>query len=67
MNHAEEESRFIDADGIADWWERRYFGDLTTADATTDFDGDDLRDAFEYMARLIRFGGKSIDGVSTLN
>ncbi|NOY81957.1 MAG: S8 family serine peptidase, partial [Kiritimatiellaeota bacterium] len=39
-----------DADGIADWWERVHFGDLTTADSTTDADGDNLTDLYEFYA-----------------
>lgn len=37
-----------DHDGLPDEWERRYFGDLTTADQTTDFDEDGFPDAVEY-------------------
>ncbi len=37
-----------DNDGIADAWEMKYFGDLTTADDTTDFDQDGVTDLQEY-------------------
>jgi len=37
-----------DNDGIEDDWERTHFGDLTTADAVTDFDGDGYTDLQEY-------------------
>ncbi|HOG52156.1 MAG TPA: hypothetical protein PKY10_16325, partial [Lentisphaeria bacterium] len=36
--------------GIADWWELHYFGDLTTADNTTDYEGDGLSDLYEFLA-----------------
>lgn len=39
-----------DADGIPDGWENLHFGNLTTASATTDHDGDSSRDAAEYNA-----------------
>ena len=37
-----------DGDGIPDWWEYLHFGDLETADNTTDYDGDGLTDLYEY-------------------
>ena len=39
-----------DADGIADWWERLHFGNLSTANATSDHDGDGVSDLAEYFA-----------------
>lgn len=39
-----------DSDGIPDTWEMLRFGNLTTANATTDFDGDGTRDSAEYIA-----------------
>ena len=39
-----------DGDGIADAWERTNFGNLTTANATNDFDGDGFSDRAEYLA-----------------
>jgi len=39
-----------DGDGIADWWEMLHFGNLTTANATSDFDGDGVPDLAEYRA-----------------
>ena len=38
-----------DGDGIADTWEMERFGDLTTATAVSDFDGDGLSDKAEYL------------------
>ena len=35
-------------DGLGDWWEMKYFGDLDTADETTDYDGEGLGDGDEY-------------------
>ncbi len=39
-----------DSDGIPDTWEMLRFGNLTAANATTDFDGDGTRDSAEYTA-----------------
>lgn len=39
-----------DADGVADAWERTFFGNLTTATATSDSDGDGATDKDEYLA-----------------
>jgi hypothetical protein len=39
-----------DIDGISDNWEMSYFNDLTTANATSDFDTDGLSDLAEYQA-----------------
>ncbi|MFT7489336.1 MAG: hypothetical protein ACI9OU_001738, partial [Candidatus Promineifilaceae bacterium] len=52
-----EGSTDTDGDMIADWWELRYFGDLTTVaraeDGTyTDFDEDGLTDLFEFLSGL---------------
>ncbi|MGI6354080.1 MAG: LamG-like jellyroll fold domain-containing protein [Lentisphaeria bacterium] len=38
-----------DNDGIADWWELGYFGNLATANRTSDFDGDGLSDLYEFL------------------
>jgi hypothetical protein len=43
--------RFVedtDQDGMSDFWERRYFGDLSQS-ATNDFDGDGLSNWAEYL------------------
>lgn len=40
-----------DGDGIPDAWEFRYFGNLTTANATSDYDLDGLSDYGEYLAK----------------
>lgn len=38
-----------DSDGIEDSWEQVHFGDLTTADATSDYDNDGYTDLQEYQ------------------
>ncbi len=38
-----------DGDGIEDEWEMEFFGDLTTANATSDFDHDGYSDLVEYQ------------------
>lgn len=40
-----------DGDGIDDNWETTYFGNLTTADASSDFDNDGYTDYQEYLNR----------------
>ena len=39
-----------DGDGLPDEWELAHFGDLTTASATSDFEGDGTSDLAEYVA-----------------
>ncbi len=39
-----------DGDGLPDWWEMAFFGDLTATDGTGDSDGDNLKDYSEYLA-----------------
>lgn len=39
-----------DGDGLPDWWERRHFGNLSAAHATSDRDGDGVTDLHEYRA-----------------
>lgn len=39
-----------DGDGLADAWELSQFGNLTTANATSDYDGDGASDQNEYLA-----------------
>lgn len=39
-----------DGDGIADEWEMLWFGNLTTANATSDFDNDGTSDLREFLA-----------------
>lgn len=39
-----------DGDGLPDYWEIKYFGDLTTTDGTGDQDGDGLTDYEEYLS-----------------
>ena len=38
-----------DSDGIVDSWEQTYFGNLTAANATTDYDHDGYTDLVEYL------------------
>ena len=38
-----------DADGMSDVWEQQYFGNLTTANATADLDGDELTNLQESV------------------
>ena len=38
-----------DADGISDAWEIKYFGNITTANGTTDYDRDGYSDLQEYL------------------
>lgn len=56
-----------DNDGLPDWWELRYFGDITTANATSDTDGDGITDHNEFLAglnpnRTDTYGDKIQDG-----
>jgi len=39
-----------DGDGIPDAWELQQFGNLTTANGTSDYDGDGVSDKSEYLA-----------------
>lgn len=39
-----------DDDGLSDHWENLHWGDLITANAVTDHDGDGARDSAEYLA-----------------
>lgn len=48
-----------DGDGIADAWETEHFGNLTTADATSDHDGDGASDRAEYQAMTDPADGQS--------
>jgi Mg-chelatase subunit ChlD len=41
-----------DNDGLADWWERRFFTSLSSTDGSIDSDGDGLTDLGEYQAGL---------------
>ncbi len=41
-----------DKDGIDDGWETAFFGDLTTADSTSDWDGDGYTDLQEYLNQV---------------
>jgi hypothetical protein len=53
-----------DDDGIGDEWEIDWFGDLNTADETTDYDGDDVSDLREFEAWYFDFD--PTDGLSEL-
>ncbi|MCI5118467.1 MAG: hypothetical protein D3913_11020, partial [Candidatus Electrothrix sp. LOE1_4_5] len=46
------ESSDSDGDGIDDAWELKYFSNLSTADATTDYDCDGYMDLQEYLNNL---------------
>lgn len=37
----------VDGDGLADWWELQYFGDLSQG-AQNDYDGDDFTNLEEF-------------------
>ena len=45
----DDEAADTDGDGIADWWENLYFGNLTTANATSDYDSDGVSDLNEFL------------------
>ncbi|MCX5769983.1 MAG: thrombospondin type 3 repeat-containing protein [Candidatus Hydrogenedentes bacterium] len=53
-----------DADGIGDEWELDWFGDLTTADETTDYDSDGVSDLQEFEVWCFNFD--PTDGLSSL-
>ena len=40
----------FDGDGMPDWWERKFFGDITNALSVLDADGDRLSNYGEYVA-----------------
>ncbi|MCI5144867.1 MAG: hypothetical protein D3923_04905, partial [Candidatus Electrothrix sp. AR3] len=44
-----------DSDGIDDNWEQLFFGNLTTADSTSDYDQDGYTDHQEYLNNLHRY------------
>jgi serine protease len=50
INVSDTEPTDSDADGIADSWEMRWFGNLETANAISDYDGDGLSDLQEYLS-----------------
>lgn len=49
-----------DGDGIPDNWERLYWGNLTSANATTDSDGDGQSDLAEYQAGTLPRNSASV-------
>jgi len=51
-----------DGDGIDDSWEIQWFGDLGTADATSDFDGDGLSDLTEFQLQGLGLNPTMTDG-----
>lgn len=54
----------LDSDGIGDEWEESYFGGLGVANATSDFDNDDVSDVDEFLFQGI--GLDPTDGISSL-
>ena len=66
-----------DLDGIPDAWEYKHAGDLITMDATTDNDGDGVKDIAEYVAdtdpfnvadylRIVRLSINSVGSTGTV-
>jgi hypothetical protein len=53
VNALFQETTDSDGDGIADAWEEKYFGNLTTADAKSDYDKDGYSDLQEYLNSLV--------------
>ena len=53
-----------DHDGIGDEWEMHWFGNLTTADATSDTDNDGVSDVVEFQNAILGFD--PLDGSSQL-
>ena len=52
-----------DSDGIADAWERQVFGDLATANAMSNWDGDASSDKEEYLAATLAKDASSHFGI----
>jgi hypothetical protein len=50
----------VDADGISDKWERLHLSNLTTANATSDQDGDGASDLAEYRAGTVPTDANSL-------
>ena len=55
-----------DNDGIPDAWETRYFTNLTTAGATSDFDKDGFTDLAEYRAGTLPLQSNSLFAVTSV-
>jgi hypothetical protein len=53
--------RDTDGDGIDDWWEMYWFGDLTTANATSNYDGDGISDLIEFRYWNLGLNPKEVD------
>lgn len=49
-----------DSDGIPDSWEMQHFGNLTTADGSSDQDGDGMLDKYEYISGTVPTNGASL-------
>ena len=64
---AEIVARDTDCDGIADAYEFLHFGNLLTADATTDTDGDGQTDLVEYLANTDPANGSDRLGITLLS
>ena len=56
----------IDLDGMPDSWEMRYFNNLATANATTDFDHDHFPDLHECLAGTDPFDPESLLVITSL-
>lgn len=55
-----------DNDGLPDWWENKYFGNLTSGSATGDFDHDGASDLEEFRAGTDPADAKSRFQISAL-
>ena len=56
-----------DTDGIPDQWETRYFGNLSTANSTSDYDHDGITDRNEYYAGTVPSLSNSMFAVSAVS
>lgn len=58
----------VDSDGIGDDWEQEYFGNITTASSTSDYDQDGYSDLQEYLnSDLTDANGDAFDPVTWKN
>ena len=61
-----DEFQDTDGDGLPDWWEIYYFGNLTTANATSDMDGDGTLDLDAYRQGMNPYANSTICYVDPL-